>query len=61
MPEKVEMKVHPDPHMENGCGGEIEIRVERAHKRITTVCRKCKMGSVIERGKVVRDGVEIEG
>ena len=54
-----EIRKHDKPHTENGCDGEIEIRIDRKRKRVTTVCLKCRKGSITERGKVIVNGETI--
>lgn len=56
----IEIQKHPEAHAENGCGGEIELRIDHDAKKVTTVCLKCKIGSVVEKGKVIVDGQKID-
>lgn len=51
---KIEVRKHDEPH--ESCGGEIQIRIDRKKKRVTSVCLKCRLGSVVEKGKVIVDG-----
>ncbi len=56
---RIEVINHTEPHTEGGCGGQIEIRVDRNKKRVTSVCLKCRIGSIVEHGKVVSEGIKI--
>lgn len=51
-----EIRKHEAPHSENSCGGDIQIRIDRKKMRVTTVCLKCRKGSIVENGKVIVDG-----
>ena len=52
----IEITKHPEPHG-GDCDGEVEIRVDKKRKRVTTICTKCHIGSIIQNGKVlIADG-----
>lgn len=55
---RIEIRKHTVPH--ETCGGEIEIRIDHKKKRVTSVCLKCRKGSIVEKGKVLVDGEVIE-
>jgi hypothetical protein len=49
-----------DKHDDNGCGGDLEIKVDRAKKRVVVSCKKCRKVSMIENGNVILDGADAE-
>lgn len=53
---KIEIRKVKERHTDDNCGGEIEVRIDRKNKRVTTVCLKCRKGSIVEKGKVIVDG-----
>ena len=44
-------------HETNGCGGEIEIKIDKKKKTVITRCKKCMHGSEIVAGKVTKDNI----
>lgn len=56
----IEVVKHKELHTEGDCGGEIEVRIDKKKRRVTTVCLRCRVGSVIDNGSIIADGVKID-